>query len=961
MILPTASLLAFALTFLSFNPSTVVADTTTVAPIAIDQAGWDVRTDSANAATGNWLHNAFDDNTNSFWHTTWNPTAPMPHYVYMDMKNQYVVNGFNYLPRQDGGGQNKNGNIGQHTIELSADGANWTTVASGSYVNDQTLKSTLFTATIARYVRLNITSEAQGNDYPWASAAEFNVLTNPHSTLQRTDWVVSADSAQQDQESWEPSYAIDGSPNSMWHTQWINGIAQLPHWFTIDQGVATSVGGISYLPRIAATGANGRIGQYKVQRSSNGNTWIDVVNGTWADTATLKFAEWTPISARWWRLVALSEAGNRGPWTSAGEINLLDGSNALANFVVTVDSEETVAYNNQAINALDGDITTFWHTQWQGTTNSATPFPHVFSIDMLVAMPVKGLKYLPRQDGQSNGNIGQFTIDVSLDNIAWTTVALGQFADNNEAKYTEFQETNARYVRLRALSEAGNRGPWASAAEIAVSFDVSYIPPAPQTVGQWALTIDFPMVPVAMGLIASTGGVVAWSASNPKGNGASDGYGGRTLTATFDPTALSVTKLIVTNTQHDMFCPGISMDFKGRIVVSGGGNAIRTSVYEPSTFTWFSGINMKLARGYQSSTTLSNGYVFTIGGSWAGDIALKPGEIYDPVANKWTLLPNADVTPMLTADKDGLFRSDNHGWLFGWKNAFVFQAGPSNAMNWYNTSGDGSFIPAGTRLNAPDAMCGIAVMYDAVAGKILAAGGSPNYDQTPAIELAYIITIGDVGVAAQVEQTTSMKYKRIFANAAVLPNGQILVAGGQDFGTPFLDDSATMYPELWDPITRLWTVMAPMTVPRVYHSTALLLPDATVLVAGGGLCDGCQMNHYDGQVFKPPYLFTPTGDLAPRPIISAVSANTVPIGGSLQVTTTGLVTSFSLIRMGTATHSINTDQRRIPLTGVMTTDNVYTITVPSDAGIALPGYWMLFANDALGVPSVAQTIKVTLT
>lgn len=74
-----------------------------------------------------------------------------------------------------------------------------------------------------------------------------------------------------------------------------------------------------------------------------------------------------------------------------------------------------------------------------------------------------------------------------------------------------------------------------------------------------------------------------------------------------------------------------------------------------------------------------------------------------------------------------MYRGDNHGWLFGWKNGYVFQAGPAVAMNWYGTSGTGSQASAGTRASDSDSMCGNAVLYDAVGGNILTVGGAPAY------------------------------------------------------------------------------------------------------------------------------------------------------------------------------------------------------------------------------------------
>lgn len=73
-------------------------------------------------------------------------------------------------------------------------------------------------------------------------------------------------------------------------------------------------------------------------------------------------------------------------------------------------------------------------------------------------------------------------------------------------------------------------------------------------------------------------------------------------------------------------------------------------------------------RGYQTSATLSDGRIFTIGGAYSPPIVGKDGEVYDPVTNKWTALPDAKVGPMLTVDHEGIWREDNHGWLVSWKN-----------------------------------------------------------------------------------------------------------------------------------------------------------------------------------------------------------------------------------------------------------------------------------------------------
>ena len=77
-------------------------------------------------------------------------------------------------------------------------------------------------------------------------------------------------------------------------------------------------------------------------------------------------------------------------------------------------------------------------------------------------------------------------------------------------------------------------------------------------------------------------------------------------------------------------------------------------------------------------------------------------------------------------------------------------------------------------------------------------------------------------------------------------------------------------------------------------------------------------------------------------------------------TPNGAISSVALIRMGTATHTVDTDQRRIPLTPTSQGSNNYRITIPSDAGVALPGYWMVFVSNSAGVPGVSKTLKITL-
>jgi hypothetical protein len=69
------------------------------------------------------------------------------------------------------------------------------------------------------------------------------------------------------------------------------------------------------------------------------------------------------------------------------------------------------------------------------------------------------------------------------------------------------------------------------------------------------------------------------------------------------------------------------------------------------------------------------------------------------------------------------------------------------------------------------------------------------------------------------------------------------------------------------------------------------------------------------------------------------------------------------MRLSATTHTVNNDQRRIPLTITKTSTingaQSYTLAMPSaDPGVVLPGYYMLFALNANGVPSVSTTLQV---
>jgi galactose oxidase len=244
---------------------------------------------------------------------------------------------------------------------------------------------------------------------------------------------------------------------------------------------------------------------------------------------------------------------------------LLLVSGAALGITITVDSFEV---GNPGTNAIDGNISTFWQTEYSSV------LPHWAIIDLGQSELINGFSYLPRQDGNSNGHIGLHTIELSLDNTTWALVASGTFIDDMSSKQTGFANAMARYVRITAYTEAGNRGSWSSAAEFRV-----LTAPTSTSLGQWSPVIPIPLVPAGAFVMYNTGKILTFSAYRV--NSFRIGASGNTITAIYDPVTGIVSEADITNTNHDMFCPGMSLDSNGRAIVTGGDTTNQTSIYDP--------------------------------------------------------------------------------------------------------------------------------------------------------------------------------------------------------------------------------------------------------------------------------------------------------------------------------------------------------------------------------------------
>jgi hypothetical protein len=185
----------------------------------------------------------------------------------------------------------------------------------------------------------------------------------------------------------------------------------------------------------------------------------------------------------------------------------------------------------------------------------------------------------------------------------------------------------------------------------------------------------------------------------------------------------------------------------------------------------------------------------------------------------------------------------------------------------------------------------------------------------------------------------------------MLPDGSVIVTGG-GVTTEGKNVSAAVYEaEIWSPGTGTWKTMSPMTVPRLYHGTALLLRDGRMAVAGSGDSYGGP-NQTTAEFFEPPYLHQG----GTRPTLTGVPT-TVAHGATFNVTATGTIAKVTLVRPAAVTHQFDEDTRFLSLPFTQTGGQL-SVTAPANPNLAPPGYYLMFAVDDRGVPSVGQWVRL---
>ena len=474
----------------------------------------------------------------------------------------------------------------------------------------------------------------------------------------------------------------------------------------------------------------------------------------------------------------------------------------------------------------------------------------------------------------------------------------------------------------------------------------------PSEIGSWGPVLDWPHVAVSMSVLPN-GEVLTYSGSERRTWPTTE----QTYSSIWNPDTGAFQENL--HQGHNMFCAAMSMTADGKVLVNGGrnqGNSPWTTLFDYTNNEWQTVENMASGgRWYPTTLATGDGSVLTALGTSTNT---RNPDIWDPDTG-WRVLNGIDFLGMRQRNNE-LGRENAFPLLSVAPNGNIYHYWDTVENQMINPQGNGQSRAAEPTTDGVNHAGGVQLMYDI--GKLISTGrndGSWGGNATGASNSAFTIDLN--GSAPDIRSASSMQHSRKFHQLVPMPTGEVLVVGGNTTGAKFRDSGSVMEPEVWNPETGNWRGMANMSVPRDYHSTAMLLTDGRVLTAGGGYSSNDANSagtHQDAQIFSPPYLYAADGTLATRPTVSATQAS-VDAGDQLALATTGDIDYFSLIRMSATTHAVNTDARFYKPSFSSVGANQYTVTINANPNVSIPGYWMLFAVDSNGVPSEAQVIRIT--
>jgi hypothetical protein len=425
-----------------------------------------------------------------------------------------------------------------------------------------------------------------------------------------------------------------------------------------------------------------------------------------------------------------------------------------------------------------------------------------------------------------------------------------------------------------------------------------------------------------------------------------------------------------------MFCDGMVVLPDGRPFVIGGTLAFpppkftgqnHSAAFDPSTGKFALQATMAHGRWYPTGTVLNDGRVLTFSGleeTVESDNTVDTNntvEIFTPDSGvgSWSSPATANWVPPL------------YPRLHLLKDGRIFYSGSGTQSQFYDvTTQQWSACPcasASTRAYGTSVL--LPLRPSGYQEKIMILGGGASAT-TGAAGLKTTEIIDPLASSPMWTSGSDMSEKRIELNATILPSGNVLVTGGSAANEDGL--TASFNADLYhsnpsDPAFNTFTSAGANSIPRLYHSNAILLPDATVILTGSNPpCAGVTTwpcppagPGYENRIelYEPAYLFNANGTRATRPSITApatrITYNTAFAVGTSDPSS---IKSVVVIRPTAVTHAFNMEQRLIELSFTVN-GTALSVTSPPDDMKAPPGYYLLFILDSAGVPSEGKFVQ----
>ncbi len=429
-------------------------------------------------------------------------------------------------------------------------------------------------------------------------------------------------------------------------------------------------------------------------------------------------------------------------------------------------------------------------------------------------------------------------------------------------------------------------------------------------------------------------------------------------TTIWDPTANTFRKVPAT---FDFFCGGHAFLPDGRLLIAGGTRKYEVladkspdgkkheflgladaTVFDPVTATYSKVPSMAWSRWYPTLVGLGDGKVVAVTGlDDKGVLDDGHTEVFDPATQTWTERKDLRRTwptyAALTLLADGRL-------FYSGANAGYGSLEVGRTPGFWNL-GDNTFQPVPGLPDADNTETAMSVLLPPAQDQRIAIFGGGGVGDSPVASKRTAVV--DTKVASPTwQQGPDLAESKRYPGAVILPDDTVLVTGGgRDYRG---GDSHTA--QIYDPKANTFQPVADPEIGRDYHSEAVLLPDGRVATFGS---NPVKDNAFETkvEVYSPAYLFR-----GPRPSVTVASEE---VGaGHLELTSDQPISSVRLIRPSAVTHLTDTEQRSVAPVSMSQDGSTVRVEVPTDRNLLPPGWYMLFATNGSGVPSVAQWVHV---